>query len=201
MPVTRTNRKWWVATCARCEWFSFTQPYKVYACTDLRDHLVERHHLTPLAASQESGLNERDSHMAIKQPNKELPEQEGGVKVGDYAGKVVVFDNATEAQDDSSFGKRDTIHATLWVYDPDESIETEGIEEKITRLPTGWVALGEVIVWWSTVGKQIMEALPDQLAGMLTKGTDRNANEWAIVPVPAKAKNLLAALDTWDPSF
>lgn len=203
MPVTRTNRKRWVALCPYCvpSWTSLVHPNAAHAAVELRDHLTDRHGVAPAAASRESGLNQKGQDMGVKQANPELPPQEGGVKLGDYAGKLVVFDNAVEAKDESSFGKRDTVHATLWVFDPDQTIEEEGIEEKVTRLPDGWVSLGETIVWFQTVGKQIMEALPDQLGGMLTKGTARNANEWAIVPVPAKAKNLVAALAKWDPSF
>jgi len=121
----------------------------------------------------------------------DLPEQEGGVRLGDYAGKLCVFDDAKEANDNSQYGQRDTIHAALYVFDPDDE-QANG---------DGWVAVGEVIVWFKTVGKQIMDKLPNQAAGILTKGNDRNVNEWVLAPVPKSAKKMLTALTTWTNSF
>ena len=196
MVVSRTNRKRWIGLCDRCGWLTLVQPFAVHAAVELAEHLRTEHHLTETQASRESGLYRKDPDMGIKQPTEELPEQEGGVRLGDYVGKLVVFDNATEHKDTSSFGTRDTVHAELWVFDPGNEVEG-------TRQANAdeWVSPGEVIVWFVTVGKQIMAELPDQLAGILTKGTDRNVNEWAITPVPTKAKAMVNALATWDPSF
>jgi len=187
VPVTRTNTKRWIGLCDLCGWNTNVEAMAVYAELKLAHHMKYEHNRALTIRTP----HRKGQPMAVKQADNELPDQEGLVKLSDYAGQLVVFDQGKAAQDSSSYGTSDTVHADLWTYNPDHDQADKN----------GWVAVGTVIVWFKTVQKQIMEALPDQLGGILVKGTDRNVNEWAVTPVPRGAKALATALTTWDPSF
>jgi hypothetical protein len=76
-------------------------------------------------------------------------------------------------------------------------------DDERTAKTKGWLHVGDLTVWFKTVQRQIMDELPDQLAGVLQKGTQRIANEWAIIPVPrgVRTDNMRQALKDWAPDL
>lgn len=120
----------------------------------------------------------------MKSPGKELPEQDAGEKLSEYAGTLVVFNKGwRHVTRDTKFGKRDTIEVDVWA-----------------RVDGEWKGLGDVPVFFSTVMKQLDEAGPDEpFGGFLVQGTDRNPREWCIEA--ATKKDDVKALAEWTDSF
>jgi hypothetical protein len=121
--------------------------------------------------------NRKGHDVPITQPGAKLPETDAE-RLSDYDGSLVVFANAKPGERDTSFGARETREVLAYVVVSGE-----------------WKALGETPIFFKTVIKQIDEADGEPLGGILKKGTERNANEWAIVPTTKKAD--LALLDNW----
>jgi hypothetical protein len=115
----------------------------------------------------------------VKTPGKELPPQE---KLTDYVDQLVVFAGGTDDTMDTKFGK-DQAYVKCLAY---------------VLLDSGvWKNLGETPVFQKALMHRIMvDGDGGPIGGRLTKGTDRNPNEWDLVAATS-AKDR-KALDEWE---
>jgi CRISPR/Cas system-associated endonuclease Cas1 len=97
--------------------------------------------------------------------------------LSDYDGHLIVISDARPGTRSTSLGERDTREARVDVH-----------------LRGGWKSIGEIPIFFRTVQNQIDEAGGEPLGGRLVKGTELNADEWAIQPVTGDDEELL---NTW----
>lgn len=170
--ITRTNSKRYVGWCAHCEWSTNVIQFRIGCAAQVRDHLRRVHPDVTVDPTKREG---RD----MKQPGTDLPDL--GEKLSEYADHLVVFAGAHPGERDTSFGKRNTVEALVYVF-----------------LDGAWKNIGETPVFFRTVQKQINEAGDEPIGGVLIQGTDRNDREWYLAPVPKSDKKLTKALADWD---
>jgi hypothetical protein len=170
LDITRTRTKRYVGVCGlgECDFTTRVESLRVNAGIALRDHARIVHGLEPATIFD---------RRTMRTPDKELPPQE---RLADYADHYVVFSDPKPDNIDTKFGNQDIIRCLAYVF-----------------IDGHWKSLGDTPIFWVTVSKQIMEDPDDPLGGKLVKGTDRNANEWAVVPVPTSDKPGTAALKGW----
>lgn len=175
--VTRTRTKRYVGVCSICDFQTLVVSVRANCAVQMRDHARVIHGMTSTYLNQYLEPPKRKAKpVAIKEASTNLPElPEGPERLANYADKLIVFNDARTGKDSSDFGKnQDVVFADVWVFMPDD---------ERTDKTKGWLHVGDLTVWFKTVQKQIMEAAPDELAGVLHKGTDRIESEWIITPI------------------
>lgn len=183
--ITKTRSKRYVGQCSICGWTTNAHTHRIDVGVKLRDHCrLEHDTFTEDIFNRvvNDSLTGRKGQM--KQPGTDLPEVDRGERLADYDGHLVVITDARPGSRNTQHGIRETREALVYVYVSD-----------------GWKAMGETPIFFKTVIRQIDEegnvkkgVTTEPVGGKLIKGTERNANEWAIVPVDGDD---LDALNNW----
>jgi hypothetical protein len=182
MPITRTNTKRYVAICevADCGWTDGPHRHRVVVSERLRYHIKTQHGL------HYADPNGRDITPMKVQKQTDLPEQETGPRAQDYVGQLLVIEHGwrkvTGREARSQYGDREYIEANVYVYNTDSKV---------------WDNPGHLRFYWKVVITRLeAEGPDDDIGGVLTQGTDRNAKEWDLTP-PSAAQ--IKLLDKFEP--
>jgi hypothetical protein len=179
--ITRTRTRRYVGICGwnGCPEITLVARTRLRARELLQIHTQQAHGFTYTDNTYEPTNANTDGKRPVKTPGKELPPQE---KFTDYADHLFVFNGGKSDTMDTKFEK-DSPCVKCLVY---------------VLLDTGtWKNLGETPVFQKTLMHRIMEdGGGGPIGGRLTKGTDRNPNEWDLVAATS-AKDR-KALEEWE---